>query len=91
MSYTAAIRSAGSAMAPFSSTIHAQAGEETKAMTEVQPRARSALWGLIAVILAAGWATFGILGGGQVFLAIMVALSILLTGIATFLVRVRRS
>jgi hypothetical protein len=60
-------------------------------MIEVDPRTRSAIWGLIAIILAAGWAAFGLLGGGQVFLTIMVVLSILLVGVATFLVRTRIS
>jgi hypothetical protein len=58
-------------------------------MIQVDRRTRSAVWGLIGVLLAAGWATYGILGGNQVFLAVMVALSIVLTGIATFVFRVR--
>jgi hypothetical protein len=60
-------------------------------MIEVDPRTRSAMWGFFAVLLGAGWAAYGIVGGeSQVFLAVMVALSIVLAGVATFVVRVRR-
>jgi phage-related minor tail protein len=58
-------------------------------MIEVDPRTRSALYGLIGVVLAAGWVAYGVLGGGQVFLAIMLVLTIVLGGVATFVVRVR--
>ena len=59
-------------------------------MIQVSPQTRSSLYALVGVILAAGWAAYGILGGGQVFLAFMVVLTILLgSGIAA-LVRVRK-
>jgi hypothetical protein len=59
-------------------------------MIQVDPRTRSALWGLIGVVLAAGWVAYGTLGGGnQVFLTVMLVLTIVLAGVATFLVRVR--
>jgi hypothetical protein len=58
---------------------------------EVDPRTRSALWGLIGVILGAGWVAYGMLGNGsQVFLTIMVVLSIVLAGLATFGLRSRK-
>jgi hypothetical protein len=59
-------------------------------MIEVNPPTRRAIWGLVAVILAAGWVAYGILDGGQVFLVVMVVLSILLGGAALFLVRTRK-
>lgn len=59
-------------------------------MIEVDPRTRNALRGLIGVVLAAGWVTYGVLGeSSQVFLAVMLALTIVLGGVGTFLVRVR--
>lgn len=60
-------------------------------MIEVDPRTRSALWGLFGVLLGAGWVAYGIVGAeNQVFLAVMVVLSIVLAGVATFVVRVRK-
>jgi hypothetical protein len=59
-------------------------------MIEVDPRTRSALWGLIGVVLAAGWVAFAMLGeGNQVFLTVMLILSIVLSSVATFVFRVR--
>jgi uncharacterized membrane protein HdeD (DUF308 family) len=59
-------------------------------MIEVDPRTRSALWGMIGVVLGAGWIAFAMLGdGNQVFLTVMLILSILLSGVATFVFRVR--
>jgi len=58
-------------------------------MIEVDPRTRSSLYGLIGIILAAGWVAYGTLGGGQVFLTIMLVLTIVLGGVATFLFRSR--
>jgi hypothetical protein len=46
---------------------------------------------MIIVIVCAGWAAYGVLGGGQVFLAVMLVLSILLVGGAFALVRKRTS
>jgi hypothetical protein len=60
-------------------------------MIQVDPRTRSAMWGFFGILLAAGWAAYGIIGGeSQVFLAVMVALSIVLVGVAVFVVRVRQ-
>jgi hypothetical protein len=59
-------------------------------MIQVDPRTRTSIWGLVAVVLAAGWVAYGILGGGQVFLVVMVVLSILLGGAAVFLVQTRK-
>jgi hypothetical protein len=65
--------------------------ERGEPVIEVDPRTRSSLYGLFAVILAAGWAAYGLLNLGQVGLTVMVVLSILLIGVATFLVRPRKS
>ena len=35
-------------------------------------------WAFIGIVLGAGWAAYGILGGGKVFLAVMVAASMIL-------------
>jgi hypothetical protein len=57
-------------------------------MIEVDPRTRSSLWGLFGVILGAGWVAYGMVGdGSRIFLTIMVVLSILLVGVATFVLR----
>ena len=60
-------------------------------MIEVDPRTRSSLYGLIGVLLAAGWVAYGMLGdGNQVFLTVMVLLSIVSGALVTFLLRPRR-
>ena len=58
-------------------------------MFQVDARMHSSIWGVIIVIVVAGWAAYGILGGGQIFLAVMLVLSILLVGGAFALVRKR--
>lgn len=61
-------------------------------MIEVDPRTRSSIMGLTAIILGAGWVAYGLLGNGNtVFLAIMLILTILLGAGAVFLVRSRTS
>jgi apolipoprotein N-acyltransferase len=61
-------------------------------MVEVDPRTRSTIWGLVVIILGAGWVAYGFLGNGNtVFLAIMVILSIVLGAGAAFFVRTRAS
>ena len=37
-------------------------------------------WALTAIVLGAGWAAYGILDGGKVFLAVMVAATMILGG-----------
>ena len=37
-------------------------------------------WAFISIVLAAGWAAYGILDGGKVFLAVMVVASMILGG-----------
>jgi hypothetical protein len=49
-------------------------------MFRIDPRAHSAVWGLIVIVLGAGWATLGLTGGNRVFLTVMVVLSIVLVG-----------
>jgi hypothetical protein len=58
-------------------------------MFQVDARTQSSIRGVIIIIVLAGWAAYGILGGGQVFLAVMMVLSILLVGGAFTLVRKR--
>ena len=60
-------------------------------MIEVDPRVRSSLWGLIGIVLGAGWVAYGLAGNGsRVFLTVMVVLSIVLVGLATFVLRSRK-
>jgi hypothetical protein len=59
-------------------------------MVEVDPRVRSSLFGLLGVILGAGWVLYGIVGNGdRTFLAIWIVLTILLPSIVTFGLRSR--
>jgi hypothetical protein len=58
-------------------------------MFQVDPRMLACIRGMIIVLVCAGWAAYGILGGGQVFLAVMLVLSILLVGGAFALVQKR--
>ena len=59
-------------------------------MFQVEPRMQASIWGVIIVIVLAGWAAYGILSGGnQIFLAVMLVLSILLVGGTAALVRKR--
>ena len=61
-------------------------------MIEVDPRTRSSLYGLIGVLLAAGWVAYGMLGNeNQVFLTVMVNLSIVSGALVTFLLRSRKA
>lgn len=61
-------------------------------MIEVDPRTRSSIMGLIAIILGAGWVSYGLLGNGnQVFLTIMLVATILLGSGAVFFLRSRAS
>lgn len=50
------------------------------------PQAQKSWWALVGVVLAAGWAVYGILDGGKVFLAVMVAASMIL-GAGTAILR----
>jgi hypothetical protein len=59
---------------------------------QVDPRTRSSLVGLTAIILGAGWVAFGLLGdGNRVFLTIMLILTIVLGSGVIFFVRSRTS
>ena len=58
-------------------------------MFQVDARTQSSIRGVIIVLVVAGWAAYGILGGGQIFLAVMMVLSILLVGGAFALLRKR--
>ena len=59
-------------------------------MIQVDGRTRSSIYGLIGLVLAAGWVAFGMLGNGnQVFLTIMVILTMVLGAGAALLLRNR--
>ncbi len=61
-------------------------------MIQVDPQTRSAILGLVTIILGAGWVAFGLLGNGdKVFLTIMLVLTILLGSGAAFFLRSRTS
>lgn len=59
-------------------------------MIQVDGRTRSSIFGLIGLVLAAGWVAYGMLGNGnQVFLAVMVILTMVLGAGAALLLRSR--
>jgi hypothetical protein len=59
-------------------------------MIPVDRPTRFAIWGMVAIVLTAGWVAFGMLASdSQLFLVTMVVVSILLGGVAVFLVRTR--
>jgi hypothetical protein len=61
-------------------------------MIRVDRRSYTSIWALIAILLAAGWAAYGIIGGGNpIFLTLMVVATIILGGGAAVLVRTRDS
>ena len=61
-------------------------------MIQVDPQTRSAILGLVTIILGAGWVAFGLLGNGdKVFLTVMLVLTILLGSGAAFFLRSRPS
>ncbi|HEU0031236.1 MAG TPA: hypothetical protein VFQ53_11425 [Kofleriaceae bacterium] len=41
---------------------------------------RKSSWAFLSIVLAAGWAAYGILDGGKVFLVVMVAATMILGG-----------
>jgi hypothetical protein len=60
-------------------------------MIQVSTQAYRAIWAFMGILIGAGWAAFGIVGGeNQVFLAIMVVISMVLGGGTAVLLR-RRS
>jgi hypothetical protein len=61
-------------------------------MIRVDRRSYTSIWALIAILLAAGWAAYGIIGGSNpIFLTLMVVATIILGGGAAVLVRPRDS
>jgi hypothetical protein len=61
-------------------------------MIRVDRRSYTSIWALIAILLAAGWAAYGIIGGGNpIFLTLMVVATLILGGGAAVLVRTRDS
>jgi hypothetical protein len=59
-------------------------------MIRVDRRSYGSIWALIALVLAAGWAAYGLIGDGNtVFLTLMVVASIILAGGAAVLLRPR--
>jgi hypothetical protein len=66
--------------------------KECDGMIRVDRRSHTSIWALIAILLAAGWAAYGIIGGGNpIFLTLMVVATIILGGGAAVLVRARDS
>lgn len=61
-------------------------------MIRVDRRSYTSIWALIAILLAAGWAAYGLIGGGNpIFLTLMVVATIILGGGVAVLVRPRDS
>ena len=61
-------------------------------MIRVDRRSYGSIWAFIAILLAAGWAAYGLIGGGNpIFLTLMVVATIILGGGAAVLVRPRDS
>ncbi|HEY7091836.1 MAG TPA: hypothetical protein VH393_01565, partial [Ktedonobacterales bacterium] len=66
--------------------------KECDGMIRVDRRSYTSIWALIAILLAAGWAAYGIIGGGNpIFLTLMVVATLILGGGAAVLVRTRDS
>jgi len=60
-------------------------------MIEVDARTHSTIWGLVVLILGAGWIAYGLLSSGNtVFLTIMLILTLVLGALAAFFVRTSR-
>jgi hypothetical protein len=60
-------------------------------MIRVDTQTYGAIWAFVAIVIGAGWAAFGILGNdNQVFLAVMVVITMILGGGTAVLLR-RRS
>jgi hypothetical protein len=61
-------------------------------MIRVDRRSYTSVWAFIAILLAAGWAAYGLIGGGNpIFLTLMVVATIILGGGAAVLIRPRDS
>ena len=61
-------------------------------MIRVDRRSYGSIWAFIAILLAAGWAAYGLIGGGNaIFLTLMVVATIILGGGVAVLVRPRDS
>ena len=61
-------------------------------MIRVDRRSYGSLWAFIAILLAAGWASYGLIGDGStLFLTLMVVATIILGGGAAVLLRSRDS
>ena len=58
-------------------------------MFQVDPRMQASIRGMIIVLVCALWAAYALLGGGQIFLAVTMVISILLLGGTFVLVRKR--
>jgi len=61
-------------------------------MIRVDRRSYTSIWAFIAILLAAGWAAYGLIGeGNAIFLTLMVVATIILGGGVAVLVRPRDS
>jgi len=60
-------------------------------MIEVDARTHSTIWGLVVLILGAGWIAYGLLASGNtIFLTAMLILTVILGAGAAFFVRTAR-
>ena len=60
-------------------------------MFQVDPRTQASIRAMVIVLVGALWAAYALLGGGQIFLAVTMVLSILFVGGAFALVQKRTS
>jgi hypothetical protein len=66
--------------------------KECDGMIRVDQRSYRSIWAFVAILLAAGWAAYGLIGGGNaIFLTLMVVATIILGGGVAVLVRTRDS
>lgn len=63
-------------------------------MFQVDSRIHSSIWGMIIVVVSAAWVAYSVLGGAgnpQVFLTVVMVLSIVLVGGTAALLRKRKA
>ena len=59
-------------------------------MFQVDPQTRSIMWGIVVIVLGAGWIAFGLLGNrNTIFLATMLIVTVVLGATVAFFVRNR--
>jgi len=65
---------------PFVESGLAPPGGERYVAAMETPQRQKSWWAFISIVLGAGWAAYGILDGGKLFLAAMVAATMILGG-----------